>query len=207
MTHLFKACSIVLTAGIIFSCSTGEQKVKSLSLDEKAKNTFKNTTMILSGSMVLAFSDFFKGQSEAFAGIFDQEMDDQALAELDSKINGLGDATMQKLDEMMDEMDAAFDDLKKSNLPVYKKMFLHDLMQEGVDITEKYELPKGFRPLSQNLSREEIKRYILKVTTSADNPEDPIIKTYMELFEWFQKVGEEFNADQEIQNYLKSIRK
>jgi hypothetical protein len=179
---------------------------KSLSLDEKALNTFKNTTMVFSGSMILAFSDAFKDESGIFDGAFDEELTDEDVAELDRQIASLNEQTLQSMDEMMKKMDAAFNDLSKENLPIYKKMFLKDIMKEGVAITEKYDLPNGFRPLSQDLTPKEIKRYIIKVTTDAEDMDDPIIKTYMELFEWFQLVDQEFNNDPEIQEFLQSIR-
>lgn len=180
---------------------------KALTLDQKAQNTFKNTTIVFTGSMVLAFSDAFKGQAQAFADAFVTEMDEESIKTLDEQIAGLGEQTLKPLEEMITHMDDAFDNMAKENLTVYEKMFLHDVVKEGVAITEKYDLPTGFRPLSQNLNRNELKRYILKVSADGQNTEDPIIKTYIELFEWFQKVSEEFNADPEIQSFMESFKK
>ena len=57
------------------------------------------------------------------------------------------------------------DALRASNrISLYQKMFMNDLIRDGIAITEKYELPYGFRPLCLPLSDKEIKRYILKVT-------------------------------------------
>ena len=210
--------TILLAAALLLSCAgdpgakgTKEtadktKKAKSLSLDEKAKNTFKNTMVIFTGAMVLAFSDMFKDQAEAFSEAFNAEMNEADLEELDLKISEMKDGSMSQLEEMIDKMDSAFDDLAKTNITIYEKMFLHDVMKEGVAITEKYDLPAGFKPLSHDLTDQEIKRYIVKVTSDGEDMEDPVIKTYMELFEWFQKVGEEFNADPEIQSFLEGLR-
>jgi hypothetical protein len=203
---------LTLVCCLIFSCTGNpdakkeETKVKKLSLDTKAKNTFKNTTVVFTGAMVLAFSEVYKGQAEAFAEAFNSELNEEDLKVLDEQIAGLGNEVIQPLEELIVKMNEAFDEMAKENITVYEKMFLHDLMKEGVAITEKYELPAGFRPLSQNLSQDEIKRYIVKVSSDGQDQDDPIIKTYMELFEWFQKVGEEFNADPEIQSFLKSMK-
>ncbi len=205
--------SLFLALYLIVSCTSNPaakkevKKVKKLSLDEKAKNTFKNTTVVFTGAMVIAFSEVYKGQAEAFADAFNSELNEEDIKYLDEQIAGLGEEVNQSLDEMIVQMDQAFDEMAKENLSVYKKMFMHDLMKEGVAITEKYELPNGFSPLSQNLTREEIKRYVVKISTEGQNAEDPIMKTYIELFEWFQKVGQEFNTDPEIQAFMKSMQK
>lgn len=216
MKQNVRTVGVFLLAGILaFSCAgnpdTGkakktEKEEKTLTLDQKARNTFKNTTVIFSGSMVLAFSETFRTQADAFAGAFDTELNKEDLDRLDDQIAGLGDDVMSPLEEMMNQMDEAFDDLSEENLTIYEKMFLHDIMKEGVAITEKYELPAGFRPMSQNLTRDEIKRYIIKLSTDGEDMDDPIMKTYMELFEWFQKVSTTFEQDPEIQTFLRGIR-
>lgn len=213
MKNTFRNFGILtLISSLIFSCignpdaKKEETKVKKLTLDTKAKNTFKNTTVVFTGAMVLAFSEIYKGQAEAFAEVFNSEMNEEALKNLDELIAGLGNEIIQPLDEMIVNMDEAFDEMAKENINVYEKMFLHDLMKEGVAITEKYDLPNGFRPLSQNLTKQEIKRYIVKISTDGQNQDDPIIKTYMELFEWFQKVGQEFNSDPEIKSFMKRMQ-
>ena len=203
---------LVLTIGLIFSCGRNPDqkkeltKIKKLPLEEKAKNTFKNTTIVFTGAMVLAFSEVYSGYTQSFSEAFNSEMNNEDLKVLDEQIAGLGNEVIQPLEDLISGMNEAFDDMAKENLSIYEKMFLHDLMKEGVAITEKYELPNGFRPLSQDLSPEEIKRYIVKISTDGQKEDDPIIKTYMELFEWFQKVGEEFNSDPEIRSFMKSMQ-
>ena len=203
---------LILVCSLIFSCignpdaKKEEAKVKKLTLEEKAKNTFKNTTVVFTGAMVLVFSEVYKGQAEAFAEAFNSEMNEEDIKSLDEKIAGLGNEIIQPLEEMIENMDESFDEMARENVSVYEKMFLHDLMKEGVAITEKYDLPTGFRPLSQNLTKEEIKRYIVKISTDGQDLDDPIIKTYMELFEWFQKVGQDFNSDPEIKSFLQRMQ-
>jgi len=217
MKQLFKSTGILMVAAaILFSCAGNPEagkgdkeeakKEKALTLDQKAKNTLKNLTAVFSGSMIVAMNEVFRSQAEGFTEAFGGELDDEAVAEIDAQIEGLGDDIMQPLDEMMDHLDAAFDDLAEENLTVYEKMFLHDLMKEGVDITEKYDLPAGFRPLSQDLSKEEMKRYIMKVTSDNQDMEDPIMKTYMELFQWLTKVGAEFEADADIKAFMEGLQ-
>ena len=219
MKQVIKSAGIAMVAcAFLFSCAgnpeagkekeekTKKEKKKALTLDQKARNTFKNTTAVFSGSMLLAFNQIFKEQATTFGEAFEGDMDEAAVKELDEKIAGLGEEVLQPLEEMIFVMDSAFDNLAEENLTIYEKMFLHDVMKEGVAITEKYDLPAGFKPLSHDLTDQEIKRYIVKVTSDGEDMEDPVIKTYMELFEWFQKVGEEFNADPEIQSFLEGLR-
>ena len=179
---------------------------KVLTLDQKAENTFKNTTIVFSGSLLVAFSGVFKDRTQTFSEIFASEMNRENLKILDERIASLGEQTMKPLEGMMKQMDSVFNKLAEENYSIYKKMFLHDVMKEGVDITEKYNLPEGFRPLSQNLSQMELKRYIFKVSADGQNTEDPVIKTYIELFEWLQRVGEKYNTDTEFQTFIRKLR-
>ena len=216
MRQLFRSTGIIMiAAAILFSCAgnpdagRGDKEKgaeKALTLDQKAKNTLKNLTVIFSGSMIVAMNDVFRSQAQGFAEAFGGELDDEAIAEIDAEIEGLGDDIMQPLEEMMDHANAAFDNMAEENITVYEKMFLHDLMKEGVEITEKYDLPPGFRPLSQDLSKAEIKRYIMKVTSDNQDMDDPIMKTYMELFEWLTRVGPEFEADPEIKAFMENLQ-
>ncbi len=185
-----------------------KQDVSGLTLEDKAANTFKNTTAVFSGSMLLAFSNHFRPLVDSFAVLFDGELSDEGLQYLDDQIANLDSNTLQTIDRMIVQIDSAVDALRASNrISLYQKMFMNDLIRDGIAITEKYELPYGFRPLCLPLSDKEIKRYILKVTTDSHDPNDPLIKTYMELFAWFQEVGEDFQADPEIQEFLNSMRR
>lgn len=193
---------------LLFSCigSPDVKKEKSPDPEKKAMNTIKNTTIIIMGSMQLAFNRSFKEHSDAFSVALSEELNDDSIAMLDEKILGMGDATLLSLEEMIDRMDAKFDELSKIELTLSQKMALHDIMSEGVAITEKYKLPYGFRPLSQDLSSTELKRYIVKVTADYEKQEDSIIQTYKELFQWLQIVNEEFGADPQMRDFIKSIR-
>ncbi len=197
----------------LFSCAgnpeTKESKAKStkaLTLEQKTRNTLENTIIVFSGSMLIASNSLFKSQAQAFSEAFASEMDEKSITTLDEQITGLGEQTMTSLNEMMVDMDAAFDKLAEENLSVYEKIFLHDVMKKGVAITEKYDLPAGFKPLSQNLTQDELKRYIIKVSVDGQDSEDPIVKTYIELFGWFQEVGEAFNSDSDFQAFIQNLR-
>ncbi|MCG8697130.1 MAG: hypothetical protein MI922_03690 [Bacteroidales bacterium] len=179
---------------------------KELSLEDKAMNTFTNSTVIVTGAMMLAFSDAFKSQAESFATIFGEETTEESLKKIDEEIAGLDNETILTLGTMRDEMKHAFDSLAKENMTVYKKLFLHEKMKEGVEITTKYELPKGFPPLSEELTEAELKRYIVKLISADGNEEDPIVKTYTELMMWFQEVGKEIENDEELKKMLSSMQ-
>ncbi|GAH81479.1 unnamed protein product, partial [marine sediment metagenome] len=62
---LLLVCSLIVSCAGNPDAKKEEKKVKKLSLDAKAKNTFKNTTVVFTGAMVIAFSDVFRGQAEA----------------------------------------------------------------------------------------------------------------------------------------------
>lgn len=217
--------SLVIAAAVMFNCQSGTQKTsdeegseakeskakKELTLDEKARNTYKNTLCVFSGSMVVLFSGAFGEMAEGIAESFNQLAAGEVNTDdIDAKIATMPENIMQKMDEMVHKMDSVFNGFKAQDEALYDKMFKHEVMQEGVDITTKYELPSGFRPLSENLTGDEIKRYIVKMAASSDeteDTEDPVVKTYQDLFVWFQKADEAFRADPEIAAFLKSIEK
>lgn len=200
---------IALLSACTGNPETKEQKTettKKLSLEQKTRNTLENTIIVFSGSMLVVTSSHFRDHTQAMAEIFDSELNNENLKVLDEQIANLGEETINSLEKMMADMDAAFDTLEKENLTVYEKIFLHDIMKEGVTITEKYKLQEGFRPLSQNLTQDELKRYILKVTVDGEDSEDPVIKTYIELFGWFQKVGQELSSDPDFEAFVQNLR-
>ena len=205
-TGLLAFTLILLTSCGVNPEGKDKKSAKELTLDQKALNTFENTTIVFTGSMVVAFSNVFKGQAEAFSNTFAAGLNKENIKALDEQIAGLGEQVINPLENLITHMDSVFNEMTKKNRTIYEKMFLHDVMKEGVAITEKYELPDEFRPLSQNLSMDELKRYILKVTADSQNTDDPIIKTYIELFDWFKKVGKAFEKDTEIQNFMKGLR-
>jgi hypothetical protein len=191
---------------------TKEKKKKALSLDEKARNVYKNTLTVFSAGMFITFNSMFKGMAEGFAESFENLSEgDAKVKEIDAKINeDLPKEIMSKLDTIKMQMDEALDEIKKENPTVYNKMFKHELMKEGVEITTKYDLPKGFKPLSHDLSQTELNRYIVYISSQPQDEidkDDPVMKTYKELFEWFQKVSQEFQKDQEIKAFMDSMKK
>lgn len=215
MEKTLRKTGIFLTALIVlYSCVSSPESsderyneyMKKLSFEEKSINTFKNTLVVFSGSMALAFSSVFKEQIPTFEIAFNEELDEKKLREIDSLIAKLGTRLTLQLEQVMEHMDKNFVELSQENLNIYNKIFLYDLMKDGVAITEKYELPAGFRPLSQYLTPAELKRYIIKVSVHSENTKDPVIKTYKELFEWFQKAGDELQKDAEINDFMKGLK-
>lgn len=185
---------------------TAEVEKKELSADEKAVNTFKNTMVVFTGNMALAFSKSFGDVAKAFT--FDSET---GKANIDSVLSTMPAELESKIDTMLIEMDKAFASVKEENQLVYDKMFKHAVMQEGIDITTKYELPEGFRPLSENLSKDDLMKYITYTSIASKkedlfDAEDPVLKTYAEIFEWMQRAGTEFESDEEVKTFVTSLR-
>ncbi len=178
-------------------------KTKKLTTDVQARNIFKNTLSIFSGTMVLAYNSTFQQSAESLAKTFSSG----SVKEMDEDIANLEANLIEELDNVKTEMDKAFDEMKSTNEKAYKKLFTHEVMKEGIEITKKHDLPDGYPPLSSNLSQDEMKRYIVKITTASNDAEDPVIKMYTELMQWFQKVSEELNKDAEIKQMLESMKK
>jgi predicted Zn-dependent protease with MMP-like domain len=177
-----------------------------LSAEEKAVNTYKNTMIVFSGNMAMAFSSMIGDMAKAFTVNSEtgQANVEQALANIPEQLE-------VKLDTMLIGIGNAFDDMKEENAVVYNKMFNHAVMQEGIDITTKYELPEGFKPFSEDLTKDDLMKYIAYVSLASqseqiDQDEDPILKTYLEIFDWMQKAGKAFERDQEIQTFMASLR-
>lgn len=182
-----------------------------LAMDVKARNIFANTTVILSGSMMFAFSEMFQGQTGAFKEAFTKlSAGEVNVKDIDEQIKALPAELVGGLDAMKFQLDSAYNELESSNQAIYTKMFDREIMKEGVEIAEKYELPNGFRPLTQNLTQEEIKRYILKVVAAgedAQTSEEPVLKMYKEIFDWLQKASMELTQDAEISAYMEQMSK
>ena len=154
--------------------------------DVKARNIYKNTTVILSGSMVISFGNILGDQAQAINEAFGTGN----TAEIDAKIASLPAETMAKLDDMKNKMDSVFDAMKTEHEAIYNKMFQHELMAEGIEIANKYELPEGFEPLTANMDETAMRRYIIKISSAdpnGDATEDVILNMYKEIFEWMQK--------------------
>ncbi len=187
-----------------------EKKTKNLTPEQKATNVYANTLTIFSGSMALAFNSAFKDLAEGIkTSINEAAGDKEAVNKLDAKIAELPDEISSKLQEMTGEMNKGFTEMKKTNPEIYNKMFKNELMQEGIDITTKYDLPEGFKPLSENLNEKEIKRYIVFIGAAGNdqaNADHPVIKTYQDLFAWFQKMGKELQKDPDIKAYMEEMK-
>lgn len=176
---------------------------KSLSPVKKAKNTYQNTTCIFSGIMILAFSEMFEGTMQSFSKSLSGNVDsiDASISKMDEKLS-------TQIDTIIISLDKVFDEVLTEDKAIYKKLFTKSVLSEGVEIATKYELPEGYRPLTQNLTTQEIKRYIVYVLSEPETQEtdDPIIKTFTELTEWLKRVDAELKADPEINDFLNSIR-
>ena len=176
---------------------------KNLSIEEQAKNTYQNTTSIFSGLMILAFSDVFDGSLKAFSESLTGNTDS-----IDAKIKSMDKEISSKIDTIIFSLDKVFDETLSSNQMIYAKLFGKDLMKEGVTITTKYELPEGYRPVSQELTNQEIKRYIIYLLSQPQQTDlkDPIVATFTELTEWLKKVDAEIKSDPEISDFLNNIK-
>ena len=214
--RIVKNLLIALLSILIISCNhpgnkstsikkdTTEVKInKKLSLEEQAKNTYMNTTSIISGIMILSLSDMFQGTIKSFAVSATGNLDS-----VDAIINNMDQGLSAQLDTMVTSMNKVFNDILTKNISIYKKLFSKEVLKNGVAIATKYEVPKGFRPLTQDLSPQEIKQYII-YTLSIPKDEDStnvVGKTLSELAQWLQDVDAEIKADPEISNFLNTLQ-
>lgn len=204
---LLTACGSKTSTESTDESANEKAATKELSVDEKAKNMFSNTMIIFSGSMIISFSEMYKNQAEVFSEVFNTELDEAAIKELDQKIAGLNDETMAQLEEMKVMMDHAYDSIEKADRAIYDKLFLRESMKNGVAIAESFDMPVGFKPLTEELSTEEVKRYILKIIVDGQDTSDVVIKSFSEIALWMQEIGKELNNDEEINTFMESMKK
>ena len=207
---------LALTCFLIVSCNNpGKKSVdiredsseikenKKLSLEEQAKNTYMNTTSIISGIMILSLSEMFQGTMKSFTGSFNGKIDT-----VDAIIKSMNTEISAQLDTMVTSMDKIFNEVLTENISIYNKLFSKEILKEGVSIASKYELPEGFRPLTQDLSPSEIKRYIIYTLSipKEEQKTDELGKMLTELSQWLQEVDKEIKADSEIADFFSTLK-
>ena len=176
-------------------------KIKKLTPEEEAINLMKNTLGIFSGSLALAYNNAFQQSASSLAQAFSSG----SVETIDSEIAKIDEELIKQLNEMGNEMDKAFDKMKLADKAAYSKLFKHEVFKQGIEISKEHKLPKGFPPLSQNLNSDELKRYIVKISTASEDEGDPVIAMYTELMQWFQKADEELKKDPEIVALMKKM--
>lgn len=228
---LFSTSAILLAGAVLFfSCQTtqttettsetdtlitaapveapAEVVVEELADDVKGRNIFVNTTAILTGSFLFMAPDAFGGMKDGLKEAFGKFSNGEASAdEIDQKIATLPAELLKNMDEMKDALYNAYGGIQESHPAIYDKMFKHELMAEGIAIAESIELPAGFKPLTQNLDANDLRRYILKMQVDAESQDDAIIKGYQEVYKWMEKISAEFKADTEIATFLSELKK
>ncbi|MBN1949920.1 MAG: hypothetical protein JW801_01875 [Bacteroidales bacterium] len=178
-----------LLAAFIFSCS-GTSRIsrqRGPDAEQKACNTFVNTSIIVTGTFLVAFGNHCRLEKEAFTPYFTEELNKKTLKDLDEKIETLNVDAFNSLDTLYMQMSALLKLTSMTDPDLYHQLFLSDVMQQGVAITEKYPLPYGFRPFSQNLTLTEIKRYIVYFIAAGIEGESPMNKTLQDLAAWMQE--------------------
>ncbi len=183
------------------------ENTNSYTIEAKVKNLFVNTLVIFTGTMFLAFDDGLTAMNEPLNSALSVEMDDAAISALDEQIALLDAPTMRRIERLRNNIYDAYDSIANVDRDIYEKIFLRLTMKEGVNIAERYDLPPGFRPLTEDLSFEEIKRYIVKISVTSDDISDVVIKSFEDIADWMQEVGQELARDGEIRTVVETIRK
>lgn len=177
-------------------------EVVALTSDQKALNLYKNFSITFAGSFMLAMSETFGAIG---AGFSNMTADGATTEEMDEQIAGMQDEMLSKVDEMIAGIDEAYADLKTKNPTVYEKMFLSDAMQEGVAIAENAELPAGFKPLTENLTPTELKRFIVYASDSELDADSPVGLMYQDLYNWSVELQTGIMADEEVAAFIESL--
>lgn len=209
--RIIKNLFIALLSLLILSCNPGNKSKdaqsglkenKNLSLEEQAKNTYMNTTSIISGIMILSFSEMFQGTIRSFAEGISGKVDS-----VDAIIATMDEGLSAQLDTIVTSMDKIFNEILTQNISVYNKLFNKEVLKEGVAIATKYDLPEGFRPLTQDLTPQEVKRYIIYALSvpKEEAESNTVNQTLTELSQWLQDVDAEIKADPEISDFLNTL--
>ena len=180
-------------------------KEEELTPEQQARNLYKNTSSIMINVMMLAFNqsinDELKTITAAF-GSLDPEATEESIAEIDEIIDELPEEFLSMIDSATSDLDAQFNEIKLENEAVYNKMFKSEVMLQGISIADSYDLPAGFKPLSESLSKEEMRRYIVKLGGASENTDDVVVQYLTEVMEWLQTTVKELEADPEVNEYL-----
>ena len=110
-----------------------KQELTELTPDVKARNIYKNITVIMSGTMVFIFDDVLRDNAESLYNAFAKNAGgENFLDSIDAEIALLPQNILMELDGMEEKIDSAFIEMKRQNLSIYDKMFNHEFMKEGI---------------------------------------------------------------------------
>jgi hypothetical protein len=196
---------IIFVVFFLVSCSTAGKLGKSekLSNEQKGKNTFVNTTILATGTVLLSASEDLPFDAADFKPFFEEKMKKADLADLDRAIKDLGPDVFADIDELLEQMHSTMDDVKVVNPDIYANLFGGELMQKGVRITEKHKLPYGFLALSQELSPTEIHRYFIYFLANNDDTESSIFLIFNDLAKWVE--SDTFQNDADLKKLIKVL--
>ncbi len=195
--------------------STMEAEIDALAIeeelteDEKVRNMYKNTSAIAFNVLVVSFDQIFKDEAKTLTASISSlstEASDEEVAAVDSKIEDFSDDFKNKLDSGLVAMEDYFDKLKSENEEVYNQIFDRETMKAGISIADNYQLPKGFKPLHQNLDQHEVTRYVVRLVANSNDNTDPLNQYMTEVMQWFNQVSNELDADPEISTYIESLK-
>jgi hypothetical protein len=194
-----KMKSYLLVLALIISACSGNSS--NLSKEEKARNLYQNAITIMTGSM---FASMGSMMGEASSAVMPYVADTLEKV-MNEKMKTFSN---QMIGEMSKRMNQVLDSVKKAKPSVYSKLFTNQVMQDAVDKASKAELPKGFKPITENLNQEDLSRYVIYISLlykvdKAKAASDPVLKMYEETFKCFTKLEETFKGDPDMEAFLK----
>ncbi len=220
MNSFFKNAGIYLLVLVFLTTCVGTSNTESsidvaeettnensYSIEAKSKNMFVNTLVIFTGTMFLAFDDDLTAMNEPLNEALSVELDEEGIRALDEQIDQLDGEAMARIERLKNNITEVYDSIAQGDRAFYEKLFLRVKMKEGINIAESEELPPGFKPLTEPLTFNELKRYIIKISVASEDTADVVINTFENIADWMQEVGQNLAGDEDMRAIVHTLRK
>lgn len=202
MKHVNKLTMAFALIGLISLSSCNSQGGKDLSPVQQSRNMYQNATAMTSGIMIFAFNQTFQ---EALGSKVDTTAKTAAPVEEMMKI--VPEKIVSSLGSLDTKFDSVFNAIQKEHPKVYQKMFSSEKAKEALKITDNAQLPDGFKPMTQHLTKDDMEKYLVYImgNSKAKGKEnnDPVINYFKNALDWQKELTDTFKSDPDISAIMK----
>lgn len=175
---ILKVVAVALASLYLFSCSnTGS----ALSKEKQVINSIVNSTVVMSAGMMIAMQSQMSPTSDG--------------ADIKAK-------SKEMITGMVDKFSTVFSTFETEHPELYQKMASNPEVLKGISISEKYNLPSGFKAYTENMSIEDLSAYVNKMAEAdpeAEPAADDVVALYMqEMAMWSMTMNQTLKADPEF---------
>lgn len=188
--------------GLIGLGSCKSQGGKDLSPVTQSRNMYQNATAMTSGFLVLGFDQAFQ---EALQTKIDTAA--KTVAPMEEILKLVPAKALSDLGSINKKFDSVFTAIKKDHPKVYQKMFTSEKAKEALKISDNAQLPDGFKPLTQNLSKEDMEKYLVYVISNGKAKgreySDEVVSYVKRCLKWQKELTKSFENDPDIAAVMK----